>query len=120
MGTPSTTRLIPTRRKAMSTPATLYRLAGVVRFTGLGGRPMSPASRQRLLELFRARAFAFGRFTLASGKESTYYVNSKKALFNSEAAALLGEAMYALTQDLDVQAVGGLEVGALPLATACV
>jgi orotate phosphoribosyltransferase len=81
---------------------------------------MNPDSRQRLLELFKARAFSFGKFRLASGKESSYYVNSKKALFHSEAASLLGEAMYELTRDLDIQAVGGLEVGAIPLATACV
>jgi orotate phosphoribosyltransferase len=81
---------------------------------------MNPASRQRLLDVFRARAFSFGQFRLASGKESGYYVNSKKALFHSEAASLLGEAMYELTRDLDIQAVGGLEVGAIPLATACV
>jgi orotate phosphoribosyltransferase len=80
---------------------------------------MTPA-RQRLLELFRARAVAFGRFTLASGKESTYYINSKKALFHSECAALLGEALFDLTADLGVEALGGLEVGALPLATAAV
>ena len=46
---------------------------------------MTP-SRARLLELFKARAVSFGRFTLASGKESTYYINSKKAFFNSEVA----------------------------------
>jgi len=81
---------------------------------------MTEESRRRLLELFKARAFSFGRFTLASGKESTYYVNSKKALFYSEAAALLGEAIWDCTKDLNVQAVGGLEVGAIPLATATV
>jgi orotate phosphoribosyltransferase len=81
---------------------------------------MTAASRQRLLDLFRDRAFTFGQFTLASGKQSSYYVNSKKALFHSEAASLLGEALYELTCDLDVAAVGGLEVGAIPLATACV
>jgi orotate phosphoribosyltransferase len=78
------------------------------------------SSRQRLLELFKARAVSFGRFTLASGKESTYYINSKKALFHSEAVALLAEALYDLTHDLDIQAVGGLEVGAIPMATATV
>ena len=81
---------------------------------------MSDASRRRLLELFKARAFSFGRFTLASGKESTYYVNSKKALFNSECVALLADALWELTRDLNVQAVGGLEVGAIPMATALV
>jgi orotate phosphoribosyltransferase len=81
---------------------------------------MSEASRRRLLELFKARAVLFGRFTLASGKESGYYINSKKALFHSETVALLGEALWELTRDLDLQAVGGLEVGAIPMATAAV
>lgn len=81
---------------------------------------MTDAARQRLLELFKERAFSFGRFTLASGKQSSYYVNSKKALFYSEAVALLGEAIWDLTKDLNIQAVGGLEVGAIPLATAAV
>ena len=76
--------------------------------------------RSRLLELFKARAFSFGRFKLASGKESTYYVNSKKALFNSECVALLAEALWEQTRDLDIQAVGGLEVGAIPMTTALV
>ena len=71
---------------------------------------MSTPSRRRLLELFKARAVSFGHFTLASGKESTYYINSKKALFHSEAVALLGEALFDLTHDLDVQAVGGLDI----------
>ena len=44
---------------------------------------MIDQSRARLLELFKARAVSFGRFTLASGKESTYYINSKKVLFNA-------------------------------------
>jgi orotate phosphoribosyltransferase len=79
---------------------------------------MSHEARSRLLELFKARAFFFGRFKLASGKESSYYVNSKKALFNGEAVALLAEVLYELTKDLDVQAVGGPEVGAIPIAAA--
>src|ERR1051326_1609342 len=75
-------------------------------------------SRARLLELFRTRAFARGKFKLASGKESTYYINSKKALFNSEAIWLLGDVLWDLTRELDIQAMGGLEVGAIPMATA--
>ena len=72
----------------------------------------------RLRELFLARAVRFGRFTLASGKESGYYINSKDVLFHPEALALLGEALYAATRDLTPQAVGGLEVGAIPLTAA--
>jgi orotate phosphoribosyltransferase len=79
---------------------------------------MEPASRTRLLELFKSRAFSFGDFTLASGKKSSYYINSKKALFNSEVVALLGEALWDLTRDLEIQALGGLEVGAIPMAVA--
>ena len=75
-------------------------------------------SRSHLLELFRSRAFSRGKFKLASGKESTYYINSKKALFNSEAIWLLGDVLWDLTRELDIQAMGGLEVGAIPMATA--
>jgi orotate phosphoribosyltransferase len=79
---------------------------------------MGADTKTRLLEVFKSRAVSFGKFTLASGKESTYYINSKKAIFNSEAAWLLGEMLWQMTKDLDVQAIGGLEVGAIPMATA--
>jgi orotate phosphoribosyltransferase len=79
---------------------------------------MSEQSRKRLLELFQTRAVSFGRFMLASGKESSYYINSKKAIFNAEAVWLLSDLLWDLTRDLNIQAIGGLEVGAIPLATA--
>jgi orotate phosphoribosyltransferase len=82
--------------------------------------PDPTAARPRLLELFKARAVALGDFTLASGKKSRYYINSKKALFHGEAISLLGELLYEATRDLDIQAIGGLEVGAIPMATAAV
>jgi orotate phosphoribosyltransferase len=75
-------------------------------------------SRKRFLELFRSRALSFGQFKLASGKTSSYYINSKQAIFASEAAWLLGDLLWHLTKDLNVQAMGGLEVGAIPMATA--
>jgi orotate phosphoribosyltransferase len=79
---------------------------------------MSADSRTRLLTVFKNRAVSFGKFKLASGKESTYYINSKKVLFNAEAVWLLGDILWDLTKDLDIQAIGGLEVGAIPMATA--
>ncbi|MBA4062891.1 MAG: orotate phosphoribosyltransferase [Isosphaera sp.] len=77
-----------------------------------------PTPRDRLKELFRDRALQFGDFTLASGKKSSYYVNSKRVLFHAEAITLLGELLYEATADLDFQAIGGLEVGAIPMAAA--
>jgi orotate phosphoribosyltransferase len=76
------------------------------------------SERERLLHLFKSRAFSFGHFKLASGKESTYYINSKKALFCSEAVWLLGDTIWKLTENLKLDALGGLEVGAIPMATA--
>src|SRR6266849_710186 len=81
---------------------------------------MSEQSRARLLELFKARAVSFGRFTLSSGRESSFYINSKKAFPNSEVAVLRGDFLWDLPQDLDIQAIGGLEIGAIPMAAAAV
>jgi orotate phosphoribosyltransferase len=72
-----------------------------------------------MLELFKSRAVTFGDFVLASGKRSTFYINSKHVLFYSEAVALLGELLFRASEDLPIQAVGGLEVGAIPMAVAC-
>ena len=62
--------------------------------------------RGRLLEAFKKRAFSFGSFTLASGKTSSYYVNSKKAIFQSEVVGLLAGACFELTADLNIEAAG--------------
>jgi orotate phosphoribosyltransferase len=70
------------------------------------------------MELFKARAVSFGDFTLVSGKKSNYYIDSKKALFNGEIAWLLGDVLWELTRELNIQALGGLEIGAIPMATA--
>src|ERR1700722_6843446 len=73
-----------------------------------GGRDkMGPNYRDRLLQVFKERAFSFGNFTLASGKQSTYYINSKKAIFHSEASWLLAEVLWEMTQDLQLDAGGG-------------
>jgi orotate phosphoribosyltransferase len=73
-------------------------------------------ARTQLLHVFKTRAFSFGEFTLASGKKSTYYVNSKKAIFNGQVVNLLSEVLWELTKDLNIDAAGGLEVGAIPMA----
>jgi orotate phosphoribosyltransferase len=79
---------------------------------------MNSTSRTKLLGLFRTRGLSFGKFKLASGKESDYYINSKKVLFHAEAIWLLGDVLWELTRDLNIDAIGGLEIGAIPMATA--
>src|ERR1700722_19363872 len=84
-------------------------------------RPMS-ADETQLLELLKTRSFKYkrGGFRLASGDVSDYYIDGKMTEVFSEAAALIGEILYERTKDLEIDAIGGLEVGAVPLTTAAV
>ena len=78
---------------------------------------MSELERQ-LLELLRKRSLRKGTFKLASGDTSDYYIDVRMTQVYSKGAALLGEVLYERTRDLKAGAIGGLEVGAVPLATA--
>jgi orotate phosphoribosyltransferase len=75
---------------------------------------------QQLLNLLRERSFRRGTFKLASGDTSEYYIDGKMSQVHSRGAALLGEVLYERTKDLQFDAIGGLEVGAVPLTTAAV
>lgn len=79
---------------------------------------------QRLLELLKERSFrrapAGEPFTLASGAKSEYFIDGKMTAVSSEGAALIGEVLYQWTKDLNIDAIGGLQVGAIPLVTAAV
>lgn len=77
-------------------------------------------ARERLRDLLAERAISHGQFTLASGKTSNYYINSKKILFHGPAIAAVGELIEELTRDIAIDAVGGLEVGAIPMAASVV
>ena len=72
-------------------------------------------NRDRLQELFASRAILHGDFTLASGKKSSFYINSKLVMFHGESVALIGEGLHDFSKDLNISGAGGLEVGALPL-----
>ena len=74
--------------------------------------------RERLLEIIRAKAIVHGRVTLSSGKEADYYVDLRRITLDGEAAPLVGQVMRRLTADLAFDAVGGLTLGADPVATA--
>ena len=75
------------------------------------------ADRARLLELIKEQAVVHGRVTLSSGKEADYYVDLRRISLSGEAAPLVGRVMRELTKQLDFDAVGGLTLGADPVAT---
>ena len=75
------------------------------------------AARARLLEIIKDKAIVHGRVTLSSGKEADYYVDLRRITLDGEAAPLVGVVMRDLIADLDYDAVGGLTLGADPVAT---
>ncbi|WP_281966373.1 orotate phosphoribosyltransferase [Serinicoccus marinus] len=75
-------------------------------------------ARDRLLQLVTDLAVVHGRVTLSSGAEADYYVDLRRITLHGEAAPLVGEVMLDLVDDLDVDAVGGLTMGADPVAVA--
>lgn len=76
------------------------------------------ASRARLAEIIRQRSFGRGEITLASGRKSDFYFNLKPTMLDPEGAALLAELTYEGLREEQVDYVGGLEMGAVPIAGA--
>lgn len=77
--------------------------------------------RTRLLRLLKEKSFRHrpGQpFKLASGRESPFYVDCRPVTHSAEGLALIGEIFYDLIKDLDVQGIGGLTMGADPIAHA--
>ncbi|QNE90216.1 orotate phosphoribosyltransferase [Corynebacterium incognita] len=71
----------------------------------------------RLAELVKELAVVHGKVTLSSGKEADYYVDLRRATLHHEASPLIGQLLRELTADWDFAAVGGLTLGADPVAT---
>ncbi len=82
---------------------------------------MSPeAHRDRLLAILKRESWVPGRVKLASGRTSDFYIDVRKSAFLPEAAFLMGEVLFPPVRALDVHAVGGMAVGAIPLVDAVV
>jgi orotate phosphoribosyltransferase len=79
---------------------------------------MSDTDRAGLVEQVKEKAVVHGRVTLASRKEADYYVDMRRITLDGVAAPLVGRVMLGLTEDLAYDAVGGLTLGADPVATA--
>ena len=76
------------------------------------------SARESLKNEILNKAVVYGKVILSSGKEADYYVDLRRVTLDSVAAPLVGEVMLELTKDLDFEAVGGLTLGADPVATA--
>jgi orotate phosphoribosyltransferase len=76
-------------------------------------------ARAQLISYISSDAVFHGDFTLTSGKKATYYVDLRKVSLDHRVAPLIGEVMLELIDAIgDVDAVGGLTMGADPIATA--
>src|SRR2546425_10673888 len=92
--------------------------------TKLGNMKPNPDARSRLLSFLRAKSVFHGDFTLSSGARSSYYFDCKLTTLDPEGAWLVGQVMYSLIQreavaaHMEINSVGGLTMGADPLALA--
>ncbi len=76
------------------------------------------SARQRLLQELREHALVIGRVTLSSGLEADYYVDAKRAILRGPGFAALGNLVAEEAERLGATAVGGLTMGADPVACA--
>lgn len=84
------------------------------------GEGMMVAEGRRLLEIIARTSLRSEQkpvFRLASGRMSRHYVDCKQALSDPEARDLIGKIVFNMIKDQSLDAVGGLEIGAYPIAT---
>ena len=73
---------------------------------------------QVLQQFMQNACFNYGDFTLSSGRRSRYYYQGKRATFRPKMARIIGDAVLGLLEEVDAEAIGGLEIGANPIADA--
>jgi orotate phosphoribosyltransferase len=76
------------------------------------------SDRDDLLRVIKDNAVVHGDFVLSSGQRATWYIDLRRVLLSGQAAPLAGRVMLAATADLGYDAVGGLTLGADPVAAA--
>lgn len=76
------------------------------------------SDRDELLNVIKERAVVRGPVTLSSGQRADWYIDLRRVLLDGSAAPLAGRVMLDVTAGLSFDAVGGLTLGADPVATA--
>src|SRR5690348_10300821 len=81
---------------------------------------VSDGRKERLREIIKRESLLTGsEFKLASGQNSAFYFDMKKTTFHPEGISLVADVVYdAIRADADVQYIGGLELGAVPIIAA--
>lgn len=80
--------------------------------------PDAAADREALRQQIMAKAVVHGKVILSSGLAAEYYIDLRRITLDGAAAPLVGRVMREVTAHLDYDAVGGLTLGADPVATA--
>jgi orotate phosphoribosyltransferase len=78
---------------------------------------MSPRHPQ-LLQILRDRSLRRGRFVLASGKVSDYYIDGKMTSFDPAGSAAIVDAIFAELAQIPYDAIGGMDMGGTPIVGA--
>lgn len=79
---------------------------------------MTELDRTALVDAIKELAVVHGQVTLSSGKIADYYIDLRRVTLDGAAAPLVGRVMRELVADWDFEVVGGLTLGADPVATA--
>ena len=73
---------------------------------------------ERLIEMVKEKALLRGKFILASGRESDFYLDLRRLTLDSMAAALIGEILFEKLENIKYDAIGGPAIGAVPIVGA--
>lgn len=76
--------------------------------------------RDRLIELIKTHALQFGNFTLASGKQASFYLDCRKLTLHPQGANEIGAGMLAMLDAAPPNAIGGMAIGADPISAATI
>lgn len=82
--------------------------------------PLTPPSREILIDELQKRALVLGEVTLTSGRTASYYVDAKRAILRQPAFGALAELVAAEAVRREAAAVGGMTMGADPIASAAI
>lgn len=84
----------------------------------MSAAPDPSADRAQLLAEIKTKGVVRGEFTLSSGQRADWYIDLRRVLLDGTVAPIAGRVMLDVTSELDYSAVGGLTLGADPVATA--